>query len=191
MSATEHGRQVARHVARILGATPQVRRSTWNGHTADILLAADIPKPGVTTLATVTLSQRNAIVDGTGRDFGVELITCYDSCIVGCQDAFFDAAFLTVAHREELYPGAVLPELIGRRRISSTMRHFFLTTPFLWDELVLLDTGDRPTRYLLAVPISDAEMALAGTEGSEALDDLLERQQINIFDWNRPSTATI
>lgn len=190
--ATDHGRQVARFVAGVLSSKPQVKRSKWEGHTADVLVADDSPQSGVTTLATINLSSTNAVVDGREQDFGVELVACHYSPIVGCIDAVFDAAFLVLAYKEELYPGAVLPDLVSRHQISPTMKHFFLITPFLWDgRLKSINTTDRETRYLLAVPISDAEMAFAGTEGSEALGDLLEREQVDIFNWSRASVADL
>lgn len=190
--ATDHGRQVARLVAEVLNKKPQVKRSTWKEYTADVLVSKDSPESGVTTLATVNLSNVSAIVDGKEQGFGVELVTCHHTRITGCIDPFFDAAFLALAYKEELYPGAVLPDLIARHQVSSTMKHFFLITPFLWNgRLKSMETIDRETRYLLAVPISDAEMALAGTEGSEALDELLEREQIDIFDWNREPVVSV
>lgn len=191
--ATDHGREIARFVATVLDAKPQVERSRWDGgFTSDVLVATDSPQSGVTTLATLNISNTNAVLDGREQDYGVELVTCHYSSIAGCIDAIFDAAYFAMAYKEELYPGAVLPDLIARNDISKTMKHFFLITPFLWDgRLKSIDATDRETRYLLAVPISDAEMALAGTEGSEALGELLDRQRIDMFNWNRASVASL
>ncbi|MGH3940922.1 MAG: suppressor of fused domain protein [Pseudonocardiaceae bacterium] len=190
---TRHGRQLAKYVADLMVTKPEVRRSEWHGHIVDVLVGPNFPQDGTTTLYTVSLSSRNVIIDGVEQDFGIELATCHSNSMDGCIDVIFDAAFLYVEHGEEFYPGAVLPDLIGRRGLSETMKHFFLITPFLWDGKLksIKGIGDRETRYLLAVPISDAEMALAGTEGSEALDDLFEQEQIDIFDWNRPSITQI
>ena len=47
----------------------------------------------------------------------------------------------------------------------------------------------KTVAWLLAVPITDAEAAYAGQHGAEALEDLFERAQIDLFDLDRDSAA--
>ena len=69
------------------------------------------------------------------------------------------------------------------------MKHFLLVPPFLWDGFETLEVGGQAVAWLQAVPISDRERDLAEREGSDSLEDLFERQQIDVFDLDRPSVV--
>lgn len=62
--------------------------------------------------------------------------------------------------------------------------------PFLWpsDPFAVRHLHDRTVAWLQLVPISPAEQAYAEREGAPALDDLLEREQVDVFDLQRESS---
>ena len=63
-------------------------------------------------------------------------------------------------------------------------------TPFLWDEtLRTLTLRDKRVAWLLAVPISDAELRYDERKGPDALESLFENQHIDVFDISRPSVV--
>ena len=53
----------------------------------------------------------------------------------------------------------------------------------------LFGAEGQAVAWLQAVPISDPERDLAEREGSDSLEDLFERQQIDVFDLDRPSVV--
>ena len=138
-------------------------------------------------MATVSLSVANARVDGQKQDFGLEFLLTGAASTPDMVDVIVDAAML-YARGDEIYPGAVLPDLIR----AGDLKHLFFISPFLWSgALKSVKIGDREVRFLQAVPISDQEMAVVGTEGAEVLDALFERAQIDIYDWARDSVASL
>lgn len=70
---------------------------------------------------------------------------------------------------------------------DSEMEHVLFTSPFLWEKLISLDFIDKKVTWLLAVPISTKELLFAEREGTEALEDLFEEKDIDIFDISRNS----
>lgn len=187
MNATDHGRQLARHLAGIVSVKPRVERSKVGAHTVDVLVCDGAPQAGVTTLATVSLSDANARIDGQEQEFGIEIVLSGSNSAPDLLGIIVDAA-VQYLRGDEIYPGAVFPDLVP----TGHLKHLFFVSPFLWDSaLKSVAVGDKEVRFLQAIPISDEEMALAGTEGSEALDDLFERSQIDIYDWSRDSVASL
>jgi len=72
--------------------------------------------------------------------------------------------------------------------LSKTMKHALFVPPFLWEEaLETLELPERTVAWLLAVPISEAEYQFAEREGSEKLEDLFVKHQIDIFNLERES----
>jgi len=61
------------------------------------------------------------------------------------------------------------------------MEHVLFTSPFLWEDLKTLDFPNKKVTWLLALPISEEEFLFAEKEGTEALEDLLEKKDIVIF----------
>ena len=73
---------------------------------------------------------------------------------------------------------------------STTVPHLYFSAPFLWESsLKTLDCGTKKVSWLLAVPISDAEYEYLIEHGDSALEDLLEKQRIDIFDLTRSSAT--
>ena len=67
------------------------------------------------------------------------------------------------------------------------MEHVLFISPFLWGKLNSIEFLDRKVTWLLAVPISTKEWLFAEKEGTEALEDLFEKNDIDIFDIRRNS----
>lgn len=66
------------------------------------------------------------------------------------------------------------------------MRHFYFTTPFLWgDRLKTQKFGELRVSWLQAIPISDSEREVVDSKGPNALDDLFEEHQIDVYNLNR------
>ncbi len=97
-------------------------------------------------------------------------------------------AFYTIRHNWFCSSGAVLPNAISMYDISCNVKHLLFTTPFLWDnnlETIKLDT--KEVAWLLAVPISNNEKLYLEEHGIEALETLLEKEGVDIFDLKRKS----
>jgi len=99
------------------------------------------------------------------------------------------AAFFVVNSGYLAAPGVILPDVLAiYPYLSSTMEHLLLLPPFLWEgRLETLQGAEHPVAWLLASPISEAERLYTEEHGVSALEMVFERQQIDVFDLNRPS----
>jgi Suppressor of fused protein (SUFU) len=65
---------------------------------------------------------------------------------------------------------------------------FLLTSPFSWDNrFTTVEIGENKLAWLQAVPICRAERAVFDSEGFDALERLMERSDVDIFDLSRES----
>ena len=68
------------------------------------------------------------------------------------------------------------------------MQHILFIPPFLWeDKLTTLSFNDKKIAWLLVIPISEKELEYAKKHGTDALENLFEEYQIDIFDLKRKS----
>ncbi|GII82082.1 hypothetical protein Ssi03_00720 [Sphaerisporangium siamense] len=68
------------------------------------------------------------------------------------------------------------------------MKNFVFLSPFLWDDpFEAMELDDKKVAWLLAVPISDAELQYALDRGVPELESILEANSIDMFDLNRSS----
>ena len=76
------------------------------------------------------------------------------------------------------------------RECSSTMNHLLFVPSFLWEgSLETLDLDSKRAAWLLAVPISEAEYRFAEHKGVEKLEDVFEKNKIDIYSINGPSVV--
>ena len=181
---------IARTAVGAFGGSPKVTRF-WDADEesfVDLLTCEGGPRDGVTSFSTLGLSDSPLLVDGREAGIRVELVgACASTC-----DAFGNilstAAFCIINSKWSCSPGTMFPDIVGMYDCSSTMKHLLFVPPFLWEErLETLDFDSKTVAWLLAVPVSDAEYAFAQSEGVEALENLFEEKQIDIYDINRPS----
>ncbi len=68
------------------------------------------------------------------------------------------------------------------------MKHIMFVPPYIWeDALKVRSFKTKKVAWLMALPISETEFKFAEANGSEALDDLLVENRIDIYDLERPA----
>lgn len=181
---------IAKTVATVFGGHPKVT-CFWDENEknhVDILTCEGQPQKGVTSYSTIGLSDA-PLIKGE-EEFGVRL-ELVGACASSCQDfgnVLSTAAFCIVNSKWFCSPGVIFPDIVSMYDCSSTMQHLFFAPPFLWsDELKTLELDSKTVAWLLAVPISEAELRYAESEGTEKLEELFEQHQIDVYDINRPS----
>jgi hypothetical protein len=184
-------RVVARTVAQVVGGRPAARRYYQGDDRAmhiDIATFADRPQLGVTTFATLGLS--DTPIPGRLRPpLGVELLGTCDSAVEGFIAALAAIAFQTISGGRRCEPGEVFDDVIPPA-LSTTLRHALLVPPFLWEEgLESMVVDYKTVAWLLAVPISDDEAQFGADQGTDALESRFEEAEIDIFNPNRRSVV--
>lgn len=99
-------------------------------------------------------------------------------------------AFFIIKDKWKSAEGSVFETLVEMYYPKSEMKHIYFTSPFLWeDKLEAFSVEGISVRFLLAIPISDKELEFLTKNGKEALEDLFEENEIDIFNLNRKSVV--
>lgn len=97
-------------------------------------------------------------------------------------------AFFILKDKWKSYEGFVFETLVEMYYPNIEMKHIYFTSPFLWeDKLEGFSINGININFLLAIPISDNELEYLTKYGKDALEDLFEKKNIDIFDINRKS----
>ena len=190
-SPTESSKLVARHLAEKLGGTPSVHRYWDERHAKAVYLLTcrNTPAVGISTYATVSLSDHPLTHAGKELPIRAEILTACATSARSVDKAIASAAFYVINSGYELFPGAIFPEVLSLVGASVRLRNMFFTTPFFWEDVAEFKVGNYRIAPLLGVPITDEEMAYAVTEGPSALERRFEDRSINIFDIERVCTV--
>jgi hypothetical protein len=85
--------------------------------------------------------------------------------------------------------GAVFETLIEMYYPNKEMKHLYFTMPYLWeDKLEDFSVENKKVNFLLAIPISDKELAFKNKYGFEKFENLFQEKEVDIFDLDRKST---
>jgi len=192
MSVSVENKTLAKHALKAFGGTPQVQAYHHDTEklSVDLLRCEDRPCKGVTSYSTIGLSDHPMLKDG--REFPTRLEIAGACASV---DQFFanilaSAAFCIIRTQQLYHPGSVMLGYVREYYPSTTVPHLYFTAPFLWEDAPkTMDCGTKKVCWLLVVPISDAEYEYLRQQGDEALEDLFEKHQIDVFNLARPSAA--
>ena len=185
-------KSIARAAAAAFGGGPRVDRYWDDAHEAsvDILTCVDSPWEGVTSYATIGVSEIPLVKDGKELAVRTELVGACGSQFDKFAKYLATAAFCIVKQRRFVAPDVVIPDVLSMYDPLANARHLLFVPPFLWDgRLVGIDVGTRRVEWLLAVPISDGELQMAESKSVAALREIFEERQIDIFDLRRPSVV--
>lgn len=191
---SDENRELARFIAQTLGGTPSVREYFDDERVAtiNIMTCEDAPQAGVRSYSTLALSDSPLVdEDDEPLAFGVEIVAACESEAEEFVNALSTCAFNIIKDRMPVHPGAVFERVFDLYDgLSSTLSHAFFVDPVLWDEdFASKEMKTKTVAFLQLIPISDAELAFLHEKGPDALEDEFEKQQIDIFDINRPSVV--
>ncbi|HEV3190067.1 MAG TPA: suppressor of fused domain protein [Polyangiaceae bacterium] len=185
-------RTIAKAAASAFGGRPNVDRYWDDNHqqSVDVLSCQDAPWAGVTSYATIGLSDTPIVKDGAPLGIRVEFVGACGSQVDTFGRYLATAAFCVMNSGWFVAPGIVFPNVLSMFDASPTMRHVLFLPPFLWNEqLETLVLEKKRVAWLLAVPVSEAELRFAEAKGVGALENVFEEHQIDIFDINRKSVV--
>jgi hypothetical protein len=171
---------------------PPISRFWDDDHTNNVyvLEAADSPQRGVTSYATVGLSDHPLIFKD--KEFGtrVEIIGACGSKFSDFANVLATLAFCVMNSKWFCAPGIIFPDIMKMYDLSLTMSDIYFCHPFLWDDrLKSTRLGKKDVAWLLAVPISKEESAFAKEFGSEKLEELFSEKDIDIYNLDRASVV--
>ena len=189
MQVSESSKQIAKLFAAKFGGKPAVNRFFNDNETSStyILSCKESALERATVFATVGFSETPLFFDGKPMTLRTELITVSPSGKDVMANALASAAFAIMRSGYEAYPGSLLPNILKENDIDGNLRHFLLAAPFLWSELDSFDIGGVSIAPLLAVPITDEEMAAVAVDGITEFEARANTMSLDLFELNRGS----
>ncbi|HBF37741.1 MAG TPA: hypothetical protein DDW50_10505 [Firmicutes bacterium] len=190
MSVSNGNKVIAKATLDAFGGKPIVTKY-WDDKkesSIDMLSCVDRPYQGITAYSTIGLSEYSIGFISEEIPLRIEIVGACASRFDYFANVLSSCAFNVINTKFTCNPGTIFPKVIGLYKPSSLMQHIFFMSPFLWDDkLKTLQLTERKVAWLLAVPISDKEFTYAKENETDALQNLFEEHQIDIFDLDRRS----
>jgi hypothetical protein len=188
MAVSEENRSLARYLKDVTRGSPTVTKYWDDAHVSDIdiMIIKDAPAKGVSTYASLALSDVRTGLTSGGKALGVEIVLALATDCAEGANMIATCGFSIKKGEVVPTPGAIIPRVLELYGDGRDMKHAMLISPFLWE----LETQAFPAKtvaWLQVLPISDPERDYALANGPEALEDLFEEHQIDVFDIDRPS----
>jgi hypothetical protein len=186
---TDIARGVAQSLLDRFGEPARIGVFTDNvsGRGIDIAFFPDCPREGLTTISTIGLCNHDLGAEADGMR--AEIIAAFPSDAVDFPNMIAGCAMGVMAEGWRLRRGAIHAEALDG--LSRTLAHILFVMPSQWDGAPTpIVAAGQPVRWLMALPIAEAERDYAEHEGVEALENLLAGAGIDMFDLDRPSAAT-
>lgn len=191
-NVSNENRVIAKSVATAFGGEPKVV-SYWDDKKescVDVLICKNRPQNGVTSYSTIGLSDSPLVKDGDDFSVRLELVGACENACDEFPSILSTAAFCIINSKWFCSPGSIFPDVISMYKCSATMHHLMFVPPFLWEgDLNTMTLDTKSVAWLLAVPISEAELQYSEAEGVDKLEELFEEKQIDIYNINRPSVV--
>lgn len=183
----------AKHLANSIGFKPTVypyydeNKST----SIDILELDDPLDEHVKFYGSIGLSDYPNIIemkDGSKKNIPIELLITGYKQYDKVPNILSTICFFIIKDQWTSQPGSVYKNMISYYYELTDMKHILCLTPFLWeDKLENLIFGNKNIYPLLLIPISEKELEYKLANGSDALEELFQKEQIDFFDLNRNS----
>lgn len=181
---------IAKHIVSIVGGTPQFSKYYDKNESSSVYIMTikDVPDEGVNFYSTIGTSEYSIGLKVNNLHLRVELMFAIDKKQEEVANILATSAFCIINSGFKCYPGVIFNDVISSYIKDSDMKHVMFVQPFIWeDSFSELRINDKVIEWLLAVPISEKECRYADEYGSEALEELFEEHQIDIFNLFRKS----
>ena len=184
MKPAERQKELYKKLSPIIGIQPKViKYADDTGDNAIFIMECPDPNDNeVMFYSTIGLS------DYSVGDKKYELMMTGYSSDDNVGNILSTSAFFCVKDNWTVNYGTVFENLVEMYYKDSVMRHIYFTNPFLWeDKLEGFEVQNEAIFFLLAIPISDAELDFLNYNGKEPLETIFEEKEIDIFDIHRDS----
>ena len=189
MSIPNEFKVVARSALNAFGGKPSVSKywDSSNKSSIDLLSVINSPLDGVTSYSTIGLSDHSINYTVDGISLRVEIVGASTTGYEDFPNIIATCAFCIINSKYTIAHGETFHDIIKMYYPESDMKHVLFLSPFLWEDLKTLDFPNKKVAWLLAVPISDNEYMYAQEKGTDSLEELFEKEEIDILDLERES----
>jgi hypothetical protein len=170
----------------MLGAETSVHRyaDDHEAHDHFIVTGRDWPVKGVTSYGTIGLS--NYPVPFGKIRVNLELLGACATATENFDNVIASCAIERMKNGTPITYGSTIKRIVAQYAISPTMEHVFFTSPFLWEGFDSRIFAGTEVHWLMAIPISESELAYLESHGPDSLEARFEAEQIDVFNISRP-----
>ena len=175
------------------GGSPRVQQYNHDNEELhiDILSIVGSPDEDITSYGTIGLSDYSMPFGNEEFSTRIELCSAGLTSFIEFPNVLASAAFNIIRSGFVCHPGLVMRDYVREYKKDIQLPHLYFTSPFFWeDELKTITLSEKTISWLLCFPISDAEAKFLLENGDNAFENLLENQEIDIFDTSRKSANT-
>jgi hypothetical protein len=189
MGISSENKVIAKSALQAFGGKPSVSKywDNKNASNIDMLSAVDRPCDGVTSYSTIGLSEHSIDYTVDEKPLRLEIVGASATVNEYFPNVISTCAFCIINSKFSISPGKIFRDVIKMYFPNSEMKHVLFVSPFLWEDLKTIDFPDKTVVWLLVVPISENEYLFAQEKGAELLEEMFEREEIDIFDVERKS----
>lgn len=98
-------------------------------------------------------------------------------------------AFYMIKNGWRVAPGVVFRDIMKIYFPEINLPHVYFTAPFQWRTMSKVDLPDGAIYPLVAIPVSEEEVRIAGEKSGQILEEIWSKNQIDVLDWDRESAA--
>jgi hypothetical protein len=184
-------KKIAHKILQFVGGKPKVvnYKDEEEKSDIDIYIGKDTPFEGINTYSTIGLSEYSIDLVVEDKELRVEFIGSCESEYKEYANILSSCAFNIINTQFSCSPGTVYSDVVREYYKETTMKHILFTDPFLWENIETLELSNYYVTWLMMVPISNEEFEFLKENGSEELENLFEKNNINLFDLNRKSVV--
>ena len=191
LPSIEQNRKILEAFTAVTGEVRETRcLLDHDGQRMEIVTCADSPRAGVQTSATIGLS---VIPIGYLSDsvyLGAEIIGMSGPGFEKFTDVLSACVADILQNRFRVFPGAVYKDAFKDTYPQATVKHLIFDTPQGWEkDLLTLDLGSRQVAWIMAIPVTEAELKLYSENETGELQERFEARKVDLADLNRPSVA--
>jgi antitoxin YqcF len=175
----------------VAGEVASTRRLTGrDSRRTDIVTVENSPRAGVNSYSTIGLS-----VIPIGFLSGAVYLGAELTAVAGAKfDRYIDVLAVCVTaileSKQRLFPGAVCKDAFKDVYPDAAVKHLIFDTPQGWEsDLLTLDLGVRQAAWLMAIPVTDAELNLYSDNETGELQERFDNLHTDLADFDRPSVA--
>lgn len=186
MKPTQYQINLFKKLSPVLGVAPKVFSfgDETENHKIRILICPDPTDEEVRFFSTIGLAEL------APENHHTEILGACYADFADFGNMISSIAFFIIKDKWKSAEGSVFETLVEMYYPKSEMKHIYFTSPFLWeDKLEAFSVEGISVRFLLAIPISQSELEFLTQHGQEAFEDLLQENNIDIFNIERKSVV--
>jgi hypothetical protein len=187
---SDENKAVYQTIMTVLGEKASVDRHVNKDQKSSINLVTVVnsPRDAINSYSTIGLSDHSIGVTMGTVPLGVEIVGACHEKYADFPKIIAACALKVIQSTAKFHPGAVFKDIISAYYPDVDMKHILFVPPYGWDhDLLTLQLPTKWVGWLMALPISDAELRFYNTTESGELQERVTETGTNIYDLKRAS----